>query len=167
MFFSVTPVLRAQPPETIAGNTIGVTVIGGDGSVFANYGYFFFLPTSTGDAFQLIPIYGVGAASGTYTYSAVGSMTANIVLTEPQTQVDASINFVTPTTGSYSASIPGNSTLFQLGEFEFFNGSVPDSIAAMTVTFTVGSGSYPFASRGTGKLEISPSGESYVPTFWR
>src|SRR5580658_372582 len=64
--FSPTPV-SAQAPASIAGDAINVTVTSGFGP-FSSVDYLF-LPANSGSGYQLIGPFGVGADSGTYSYS--------------------------------------------------------------------------------------------------
>ena len=75
----------------------------------------------------------------------------------------ANLIFSSSNSGDYFATNPAYSA-YQVGEFAFYSGEVPDSIAGSKVNCTIAAGLYPLASTGTFAFAAPASGNNFVVT---
>src|SRR2546422_5237747 len=76
--FSIT----AQVPSSITGKSFGIGITGGT-FPFAGFGWYLFLPASSGNTYQVIGIYNVANSSGTYSYTPTSATTATMIVSDP------------------------------------------------------------------------------------
>ncbi len=152
--------VQAQAPSSVVGNTIGISITSGT-YPFASYGYCLLLPASSGNGYQTIGIYNVADSSGTYSYSSAGAIASIDMDDSIGGAIVGSLDFTTPSYGSYTVTNATYSA-YQNGNFEFYSGQVPDSIAGETVECAVQNGLSPLANAGTFTFKPAASGDTYV-----
>jgi hypothetical protein len=153
---------QAQSPSTIGGRTIQLTISGGS-FPFASSGQYRFLPSAVDSGYAIVPISGnVDPSTGTHTYTKTGANTARLSLVDSGVGgLTATCTFSTATSGTYtlkSTAFPGPS---QSGTFVLYAGSSPASIAGTTVTVTITSGEFPFATWGSYRFLPAASGSTF------
>jgi hypothetical protein len=149
-----------QAAGSLAGDSFGITVTGGT-SPFASNGYYFFLPASAGDSYQVVGIDNVQNSSGTYSYSSAGAVgTVNFTDSVAGSLV-GTLNFSTAASGGIYVTNAAFSAI-QTGNFQMFSSQALDSIAGQRIECTVQDGLYPFADTGTFTFQAAASGNTYA-----
>jgi Bacterial Ig domain len=157
---------KAQAPASIAGKTFGVEITGGDGFVFANSGFYLFVPANSGSGYQVFNPDG-SIETGTYSsYLASGSMaTASLTISSlPGYTIDGKFYFMTPLLGTNSLTIAGAPSYYQNGDFIMFTNPVPTSIAGQSFYVNVQDGGGVFAPSGDFVFTAASSGSAYTIT---
>jgi hypothetical protein len=151
-------VSRAQAPATLSGKTFGQSITDGTGP-FASEGYFLFLPSTSGNAYQVVGIANVVDSSGTYSYVGAGSAGSLILTDSVVGAIEGSLTFSSASSGLFSLS---KASYYQNGQFEVLSGQVPTSISGQSFYVEVLDGLPPFASVGSFILETSTNGNNYT-----
>jgi len=157
--------LRAQAPASIAGRTFEVTITSGTPPVFASQGSYRFLPSGIDQSYVVVRISGDTANSfGAYTYSKTGAASATLSFTDSSVGVgfSAAVTFTSANSGSLFISSPLLLGVSQRGTFVMYAGNAPASIAGGLFDVVITSGTFPFADRGSFRLEASASGPDYT-----
>jgi hypothetical protein len=151
----------AQAPASVAGDGIGLAVTFG-AYPFAGYGYSVFLPANSGNTYQNIGIYNVTSSSGTYSYTPTGPATATVSLSDSIGGAETTtVTFATTNSGTYTATDASFPGAYQNGDFEYFSGQAPNSVAGLYIYGTITDGSPPYASTGHCTFIAASSGNSY------
>ncbi len=161
----MSPLARAQTPETIAGDGVFNHITGGT-TPFAKYGYSILLPANSGNTCQEIGMDNVGNYSGTYTYSKTGDTTCAMVMHDTTDGVSAnySMNLASAIEGGYNAEItspPKYAGAAQSGQFIYVSFTALRSIAGMGINCTVDDGGAPFANSGNYTIAFAATGRTY------
>jgi len=152
--------LAGQAPASLAGKTLAAGATSGSGP-FASYGYFLFVPATSGNSYQVIGVENVVNSSGTYAYSAAGSSGTLNLSDNVAGSIAGNFTFSEPSAGSYSLAAGGFS---QVGQFEMYSASIPSTIAVQSFQCTVRDGASPFGASGSFTLAVAASGSSYTIT---
>jgi|GEM_PF-2018479 len=153
----------AQAPESLAGRTIELTVVSGDGP-FASYGKYRFLPSATDDLYAIVPVYGdIAPSTGSYTYRRTSQANATLdFLDSLAGHAVATCTFRSTNSGDYTLTAGGPSS--QRGTFVLYAGTSPASVAGFAVKVDITSGEPPFAEHGRFKfLPFSDNTYRVVP----
>ncbi|MDE3068084.1 MAG: hypothetical protein KGJ60_11110 [Verrucomicrobiota bacterium] len=157
---------KAQAPTSIAGKTFGVGITGGDGFVFANNGFYLFVPANSGSGFQVFNDDGSIETGNYSSYSALGpTATANFtVSTLPGYTINGKFYFMTSLSGTNSLTVADAPSYYQNGDFIMLTNPVPASIAGQNFYINVQTGGGLFASSGDFMFTTASSGNTYTIT---
>jgi len=102
----------------------------------ASTGYYLFLPSGSGDTYQVVGIYDVENSSGTYSYSSAGANATAYIDDIYGGSLETIMSFSTTNSGIYYETSAAYSA-YQSGNFQMFSAQVPNSIAGKRMTCTV------------------------------
>jgi len=158
----------SSPPVSIAGKTILMGVTSGTPPFTSDNGYEIFIPSASGNSFQMVSIYdfaghNISTSSGSYLYSATGPI-GSLTLTFANDLAKGRLNFADATTGNCSITNVSLSPVlaYEAGDFEIYSGRAPPSLAGRIFNGTVIKGIFPFAVTGTFKVQFAVTGNSYT-----
>lgn len=139
-------------PATIVGYTFTVTITSGQ-SPFANSGSYQFVPSPSGNTFQVAGSFGVGGSSGTYSYTKNSPTTGLISFIDSIVGpgFGQQLSFDTATSGTAFLRKVGASG-YQTGTFVMTPTILPPSIASQPQDQTVNPGSSVVFKTVTGEL---------------
>jgi Divergent InlB B-repeat domain/Bacterial Ig domain len=162
-FTGLTPGVRGQSPATISGTTFGLAVADGT-SPFASSGYYFLIAGDTASSFRIANILATTNSFGTYAYTSDG-VTAQLVLTNSGFgKISDEIIFSDNYYGSYTLTDTVSAGQ-QHGNFIWFNGQSPASVAGKTFACSINDGTEPFSANGLATIRFAASGNSYSITL--
>ena len=115
--FLGSPLIADYAPESIQGGTLIATISSGSG-YFGTAGMYIFKPAAAGNIYTLFGGPGIEGSAGTYSYTKLGSNTAQLVVDDTLlgATVSQAITFTSQTTGTYLIS---NAFGSQSGSFTF------------------------------------------------
>jgi hypothetical protein len=154
--------VSAQAPTSIAGKTFGVEITGGDGFVFANSGFFLFVPANSGNGYQIInPDNSIN--TGTYSSYVASGATATATFSQSGITINGKFVFANSFSGTNSLTAPLYGG-YQSGDFIMFTNPVPSSISGQNFYVSIQAGDGEFANTGDFIFSTASSGNAYTIT---
>lgn len=156
------PEAKSQSPSLVSGTTFAVAVA--DGTYpFDNSGYYFLIANNSGNNLQLVNIVSFTNSTGTYAYTSSGATAQFRVNNTVFGQLVEDLEFADSYFGNYtltSTSYGGQ----QHGDFIWFNGQAPASIAGKIFACNINDGADPFSFNGSSLINFSATGNTYTIT---
>ncbi len=157
------PRAEGQSPAAIAGTTFGIAVADGTYPL-ASSGYYFLIAADTSNQLKMANVLGATNCDCLYTYASNGPIAqidfSNVALGQLTDELTFSDNYF----GSYVLNKTDTGGQ-QQGNFIWFNGQAPTSLAGKSIYCNINDGTDPFAASGNATIQFATSGNAYTITL--